>query len=165
MASLQALTRGRLIKLLEETIALYGDQRFSIEQLTQKALPQAREICANDLDSAICGWMKPIAKRLMTRDPPHTNAPVLLAGLVLPYRIAVPTIYGEDMQEDGEDEDRFIWTPLHLCTIAEGRRNLQMRENLIAHSQVEYDRIKAVVDEAWALAGSEDAIIGRVLGR
>jgi hypothetical protein len=95
-----------------------------------------------------------------------------LPGMVLPYRIAVPAIHGMENYEppdDEEDEDErgdtgILWIPLHLCSIAEGQRNLDLRGTLIARSQAEYDRIKRVVDTATYLAkGDDSAIIGEVL--
>ena len=172
MASLQALTRTRLISLVQATIAEYGDEKFTLKQLAQKALPAAREICAGDYDSAIAGWIKPIARRLMRRTPGPMAAPTLLPGLVLPYRIAVPAVYGMENYappDDEEDEDErgdsgILWIPLHLCSIAEGRRNLALRETLIVKSQTEFDRIKLVVDAAAYRAKDDSAIIGIVLG-
>lgn len=172
MASLQALTRTRLIALIQETIAAYGEEKFTIRQLAQRALPAAREICANDYDGAITGWIRPIARRLMRKTPSPTGAPMLLPGMVLPYRIAVPAVYGMENYEPPEDEDEddeqgdggILWIPLHLCSIAEGRRNLELRSTLIARSQVEHDRIKLVVDAAaFRAKGDDSAIIGDVL--
>jgi hypothetical protein len=172
MASLQALTRSRLIALVEETIAAFGEDKCTIRQVAQAALPAARAICANDYDSAIAGWIKPIARRLMRMVPAPMEAPTLLPGMTLPYRIAVPAIQGmenydppADDDEDDEEGDRSIqWIPLHMCSIAEGRRNLALRSTLIDRSQIEHDRIKLVVDEAALLADDDSAIIGVVLG-
>ncbi|HEY2617818.1 MAG TPA: hypothetical protein VGI78_10805 [Acetobacteraceae bacterium] len=168
MASLHALTRARLIKLLEDTIAEYGDERFTIKQLATRALPKARDICRDDFDSAICGWLKPLARRLLTKEPAHSDAPVLLPGLALPYRIAVPSLHSAetyDPDEDDETESGIMWIPLHMCSIAEARRNLAMRADLIEKSQVEHDRIRQVIDEAASLTEDEDAIIGELLSR
>jgi hypothetical protein len=172
MASLQALTRTRLVALVQATITAYGEDSFTLKQLAQKALPEARKICASDYDSAIAGWIRPIARRLMRKVSGPTEAPTLLPGLVLPYRIAVPRIHGmenyvppEDEEADDETGDTgILWIPLHLCSIAEGQRNLDLRGTLIARSQSEYDRIKRVVDTATYLAkGDDSAIIGEVL--
>jgi hypothetical protein len=171
MASLQALTRSRLIALVQETIQAFGEAKCTIQQVAQKALPAAREICINDYDSAIAGWIKPIARRLMRKTSGPTAAPTLLPGMVLPYRVAVPAIHGmenydppDDDEVDDEKGDTGIqWIPLHLCSIAEGRRNLELRSNLIGRSQTEYDRIKLVVDEAASKSEDDSAIIGVVL--
>lgn len=172
MASLQALTRTRLIALVQETIKAFGDERCTIKQVAQRALPAARAICANDYDSAIAGWIRPIARRLMRKIPSPTGTPTLLPGMVLPYRIAVPALHGMENYEppdDEEDEDEqgdggILWIPLHLCSIAEARRNLDLRGTLIAKSQTEYDRIERVVDTAAYLAKGDDSrIIGEVL--
>jgi hypothetical protein len=171
MASLQALTRSRLIALVQETIKAFGEARCTIAQIAQAALPAAREICANDYDSAIAGWIRPIARRMMRKIPAPTGAPALLPGMVLPYRIAVPAVHAmenydtpDDEEADDEEGDRHIlWIPLHLCSIAEGRRNLKLRSNLIERSQTEYDRIKLVVDAAAYRAQDDSAIIGVVL--
>lgn len=172
MASLQGLTRSRLIALVQETIRAFGEERCTIQQIAQRALPAAREICVHDYDSAIAGWIKPIARRLMRKTPAPTGAPTLLPGMVLPYRIAVPAVHGmenydppDDEEADDEEGDRaLLWIPLHLCSIAEGRRNLDMRMNLIERSQTEYDRIKLVVDEAASKSADDSDIIGVLLG-
>lgn len=171
MASLQALTRSRLIALVQATIKSYGDEKCTIRQVAQKALPEARDICANDYDSAIAGWIRPIARRLMRKTASPEGVPMLLPGVVLPYRIAVPNAYGMENYEppdDEEDDDErgdtgIMWIPLHLCSIAEGRRNLELRWTLIDRSQTEYDRIKLVVDAAAYRAADDSAIIGQVL--
>jgi hypothetical protein len=170
MASLQALTRTRLIALVQATIKEFGDEKCTIKQVAQKALPKAREICAHDYDSAIAGWIKPIARRLM-RKTVAASVPMLLPGVVLPYRIAVPNATGmenyDPPEDDEEDDERgdsgIMWIPLHLCSIAEGRRNLELRRTLIDRSQTEYDRIKLVVDAAAYRADDDSAIIGEVL--
>jgi hypothetical protein len=172
MASLKALTRARLISLIQETIRAFGDQKCTIEQVAQAALPAARGICAAYYDSAIAGWIKPIARRLMRKTVAPSGAPTLLPGLVLPYRIAVPALRGmenyeppDDDDEDDEEGDKgILWIPLHLCSIAEGRRNLALRLNLINRSQAEHDKIKLVVDEAASMTEDDNAIIGVVLG-
>jgi len=172
MASLQAMTRARLIALVKETIRAFGDQKCTVKEVAQQALPAAREICRSDYDSAIAGWIKPIARRLMRRTIGPSGTPTLLPGLVLPYRIAVPAVAGMENYEAPEDEDDedeqgdsgIMWVPLHLCSIAEGRRNLALRGALIAKSQTEYDRIKLVVDEAASRTEDDSAIIGKVLG-
>lgn len=169
MASLRALTRSRLHALVTETIKGFSDRKCTIEEVTQKALPEAREICVGDYDAAISGWIRPLARRLMRKTPGPAGVPMLLPGLVLPYRVAVPAHDGIELTGDDDDDDEaadtgIVWVPLHLCSIAEARRNLELRADLIQRSQIEHDRIRLVVDEAASRTEDVNAIIGEVLG-
>jgi hypothetical protein len=158
--------------LVTATIESFADRKCTVSEVAQKALPEAREICGDDYDAAITGWIKPIARRLMRKTPGPSGVPMLLPGIVLPYRIAVPASHDmEDYEatEDDEDDDErgdtgIAWVPLHMATIAEGRRNLGLRWGLIQRSTTEHDRIKLVVDEAASRTEDENAIIGEVLG-
>lgn len=87
---------------------------------------------------------------------------MLIPGLELPYRIAVPPVNATDPEDDAEKAEAEInWIALHKATIAEALRHCDMLLRHIDATQVNHDRVRIVCDTALSKCHDTDVEIGK----
>lgn len=158
------LMLAKLNPIVEEALAVFGLDRYSVNQVAMKALPRARAICAEYLDDSTLDALLPIIRRHIPKHSRTATVQPRLRGfenIKLPTRIAVPAP-GHEASETEESND-IMWVDLRRASIAEGQRNIDMRDAIRDGLLAERNLIYAVVEAARHAGGSDASIIGEVL--
>jgi hypothetical protein len=131
-------TLSKLNTLIVQTISDFGEKPLTNADAVTAALPKARKILIDEFDAVVCATIRPMVQAALAKGvaPAYAHTPVLLPGIDLPYRIAVPGTYVEDDDEQGG----IAWIVLHKATLGELRRHVAMRQGLIDGAQQELGR-------------------------
>jgi hypothetical protein len=157
-------TRQRLNDAIDAALAKFADEPVTNAQVVHEVLEHgnAREIVADEYDAVICLTLRPMVQaKLAKGTSAFSAAPMLIPGLVLPYRIAAP--HRHDPGADDDEQATATWFVLHLSTLGDLRRHISMREALIRGSLHELAPLKEVLDTILEITDDENAVLGEIL--
>lgn len=151
---------ARLNAYCERMLLARGDETVTVNRLTHDALRGAEDICRADFTETVALRLRSIFRRMLQNDDAAVELPMLSSmGIsALPRRIAVPPDDGWD-----EDDSSVQWPAIHKATIGQVKRNIAMRDGLIASSQMKRDKLHHLVLAAEHEGGKEDDVLFEVL--
>lgn len=155
--------RAQLATIIEQAIGSFGDKAVTVRDVAKVALPKAKLLCHAEMDEWVMDRIAPmISRRLRKYTVRDTAQDVpLLRGfeqLALPHRIAVPPLGTKD-----DEHPQTRWIVLHNATLAELRRNVAMRRELIAGSIAECELLEALVLQAERAGGDDSDSLAELL--